>query len=104
MTMLRLAETEMRPAAVALDAWFPSRPAPAVSEQRAALEAERVEIAASINRLVALMDDDDLDPEALEALTEEVASLFGRAEELRLARALTDRAALDTWLVEVDFD
>jgi hypothetical protein len=103
MTMLRLAETEMRPAAVALDAWFPSRPAPAVSEQRAALEAERVEIAASINRLVALMDD-DLEPEALEALTEEVASLFGRAEELRLARALTDRAALDTWLVEVDFD
>jgi hypothetical protein len=93
----------MRPASAALDTWFAADRAPASGPHRDALAAERTEIAASINRLVAGMDDQDIDADGLDDLTEDVAGLLGRAEELRLALALADRAAGDTWLVSIDF-
>ncbi|WP_375387915.1 hypothetical protein [uncultured Amnibacterium sp.] len=104
MTMLRTAETVMRPASAALDTWFAEDRAPASGPHREALAAERLTIGAAINRLVARMDDDDIDADLLDDLTEDVAGLLGRAEELRLALALADRAAGDTWLVAVDLD
>ena len=104
MTMLSTAETVMRPASAALDSWFLEDRAPTSGPHRDLLAAERSEIDAAIHRVVARMDDDDIDAEDLDDLTEEVAGLLGRAEELRLALALADRAAGDTWLVAVDFD
>ena len=102
--MLSTAETVMRPASTALDTWFSEDRGPSAGPRRDAIGAERVEIGAAINRLVARMDDDDIDADLLDDLTEEVADLLGRAEELRLAQALADRAGADTWLVSIDLD
>jgi hypothetical protein len=104
MTMLSTAETVMRPAATALDTWFVADPALVGGPHRDALVQERAAIGAEIGRVVARMDDDDIDADLLDDLTEQVAGLLGRAEELRLALALADRAGSDTWLLAVDLD
>ena len=104
MTILSPTETVMRPASDALTTWFAfDRPA-AGGAHRDALELEQAEIAAAITTLVARMDDAAIDPEGLDDLTEETAALLGRAEEIRLALALADRAAADTWVVRLDLD
>lgn len=102
--MLSTAETVMRPASTALDTWFTADGGPSAGPRRDAIGAERIEIGAAIHRLVARMDDEDIDADLLDDLTEEVADLLGRAEELRLAQALADRAGADSWLVSIDLD
>lgn len=104
MTILSPTETVMRPASDALTSWFAADRAPAAGPHRVALEGEQTEIAAAITALVARMDDERVDPDLLDDLTEETATLLGRAEEIRLALALADRAAADTWLLTLDLD
>ncbi|MGT2426734.1 hypothetical protein [Amnibacterium kyonggiense] len=102
MPVLSIAETLTRPASAALDTWFPSRAARS-DDRSSALTAERDRIAEAIAATVAQMSV-ELDPDRLDALTDETTALFARAEELRLALALAARAADDTWLVALDLD
>jgi hypothetical protein len=104
MTILSPTETVMRPASDALTTWFAADRVPPAGPRRAALVAEQTEIAGAITALVARMDDEDLDPDLLDDLTEETAALLGRAEEIRLALALADRAAADTCMISLDLD
>ena len=100
MTLLSRTETVMRPASAALEAWFPT---PGSALGRNALIAEQAEVTAAIAATVARMGV-ELDADELDDLTDEVASLFARAEEIRMALALAARAADDTWLLTLDFD
>ncbi|GAA2754092.1 hypothetical protein [Amnibacterium kyonggiense] len=102
MPVLSIAETVTRPASAALDTWFPSSITRA-GARADALVAEQGRIAEAIAVTVARMGV-ELDPDRLDALTEETTALFARAEELRLALALAARAADDTWLVALDLD
>jgi hypothetical protein len=104
MTMLSTTETVMRSASDALTTWFALDRTPPSGTKRGVLEAEQTTIATAITALVARMDDDDVDAELLDDLTEQTAALLGRAEEIRLALALADRAAADTWVVSLDLD
>ena len=100
MTLLSTAETVMRPASAALEAWFPTHGA---TLGRNALIDEQLEVTAAIAATVARMGV-ELDPDALDDLTDETTALFARAEEIRLALALAARAADDTWLVSLAID
>jgi hypothetical protein len=101
MPVLSIAETVTRPAAAALDAWFPAPPIGAAGSRRQALVSEQQQIAAAIAETVARMGD-ELDGDRLDELTDETTALLARAEELRLALALVSRAADDTWLLRLD--
>lgn len=103
MTMLSTTETVMRPAADALESWFPKPGAGLSSDGRHALVVEQARITAAIGRTVARMGV-ELDADALDDLTEETTALFARAEEIRLALALAARAADETWLLTLDLD
>lgn len=100
MTLLSSTETVMRPASVALESWFP---APGVASGLTALVAEQAEVSAAISVMVARMGV-ELDSDALDDLTDETATLFARAEEIRMALALAARAADETWLLTLDLD
>lgn len=100
MTLLSHTETVMRPASAALESWFP---APGVSFGLTALITEQAEVSAAIAATVARMGV-ELDADALDELTEETATLFARAEEIRMALALAARAADETWLLTFDVD
>lgn len=103
MTLLSTAETVMRPASAALEAWFPGPGTTISGQHRDALLAEQADIAASISATVARMGT-ELDPDALDDLTEEATTLLARAEEIRFALALASRAADETWLLSIDLD
>lgn len=103
MTTLRTAETVMRPASAALEAWFPAPGAPMAGALRRTLVAEQAEVAAAIAATVASMGAEP-DADVLDDLTDEVATLLARAEEIRLALALAARAADETWLLTLDLD
>jgi hypothetical protein len=103
MTALRTAETVMRPASAALEAWFPAPGAGTFGGRRQALTAEQTGIAASIASTVSRMGA-EADLDLLDALTDEVASLLARAEEIRLALALAARASDETWLLNLELD
>lgn len=98
MAMLTPAVTVMRPASALLGGWLPTRTAATVD----ALEDEHVMLSAEIARSVSQMDDETLDGDALDTLTDHIAGLLARMEELRLAQMLTSRAATDTWLASFD--
>ena len=96
--MLTPAVTLMRPASAMLGEWLPPRDGATVG----AHADEHVMLSAEIARSVCQMDDETLDGEALDALTDHIAGLLARMEELRLAQMLTSRAATDTWLASID--
>lgn len=97
--MLSTAETVMRPAAAALDEWLPATGPIAIVDS---LALEQRELARSITRLVGLMDDEGITGDQLDELTDEIAVLLMRAEEMRVAASLTDAAAEGTWTLAVD--
>lgn len=103
MPVLSIAETVTRPAAEALEAWFPAPSIGRAAERRDALVAEQRQVAAAIASTVAQMGI-EIDVDVLDELTDETTTLFARAEELRLALALASRAANDTWLAALDLD
>ena len=92
MTIVSSIETVMQPASAALEAWFPATGAVSWDPARDALVAEQLRISGAIAGTVARMGT-ELDGDLLDDLTDEVAGLLARAEELRLALALADRAA-----------
>ena len=85
-------ETVMQPASAALEAWWPAPGAVAWDASRDALTAEQLEISGAIAVTVARMGT-ELDADLLDDLTDEVADLLARAEEIRLALALAARVA-----------
>jgi hypothetical protein len=108
MTLLSTAETVMRPASAALEAWFPASVAEPSGAARAALVAEQAEVTAAIAGIVARMGA-ELDADALDDLTDETTALFARAEEIRLALAPAGLAADghpadEPWLLSLDLD
>lgn len=100
MSMTRTAETTTRPAAEALRSW---RTASARGGSNV-LAMEQAVVMASVTERVARMDDSTLTPRALDVLTEEIAALLARAEELRLAEVLAARAEAETWAISLDLD
>jgi hypothetical protein len=101
MTSRSTAETVMRPASAALESWFPAPGAGASGSHRESLVAEQLEIAGATSAVVARMGV-ELDADLLDDLTDEVAVLLARAEEIRLALALASRAADETWLMRLE--
>lgn len=100
--MLSTADTVMRPASALLGEWL-SEESDSVSGVRSdVLASERAALTAQIARSVSQMDDETIDGDALDALTDHIAGLLARMEELRLAQMLTSRAATDTWLASID--
>jgi len=103
MTTLSAVETEMRSAADALRAWFPEPGAALAGTSQDALADEQGAVTGALAAVVARMGS-ELDPDALDLLTDEAAALLARAEEIRLALALAARAADETWLLSLDLD
>ncbi len=85
-------ETVMQPASAALEAWWPSPDAVHWDASRDALTAEQLLVGGAIASTVARMGA-ELDADLLDDLTDEVAGLLARAEEIRLALALAARVA-----------
>lgn len=83
-------ETVMQPASEALETWWPAPGALTWDASRDALTAEQLEVSVAIADTVARMGV-ELDADLLDDLTDEVAGLLARAEQIRLALALAAR-------------
>ncbi|GAA4745352.1 hypothetical protein GCM10025783_16330 [Amnibacterium soli] len=90
MTFQSTTETVMQPASAALDSWWPAPGEAPWDASRDALVAEQHGISRAIAGTVARMGH-ELDADLLDDLTDEVAGLLARAEEIRLALALAAR-------------